>query len=110
MRFYVGLVNNVHSKPIANVVEADLMWVVRATNRVEVIGLHQPNIRFDLIERFEVTRLRVMFMLIYTPNEQRFSIELKLSTLYFDSPKTNLRRFTIYELPMWRQKRNDKAI
>ena len=65
------------------------MRVVRTTNSIEVMLLHEAQISFHQFETFRVTRCWIMLMLVHTPDQEWFPIQAELPGSDVDFSETN---------------------
>ena len=50
MGLNIGLINHIHSQPIAEIIKTRLMRVMGTADGVEIMLLHKPYIGFDLLK------------------------------------------------------------
>ena len=73
--FGICLIDHVQAEFIAHIEEPCIIWVVRATNSVDVVLLHQHQVGTHVVNADCFALIRVMIVTVHTPNHDALPID-----------------------------------
>ena len=106
VHFDVGLVYDVHSKLVAQIVKRRMVGIMRCAYGVDIVFFHRKNVRLRNIRSYSLRKLRRMLMAVDSLEQNRFPVDENLAVLFLNAAETNVeygidffcaRSFKLYE-------------
>ena len=108
--FDIGLVHNVQTVAVAKPVPQRVIRIMRATDGVKVVLLHQLDIAAHRRFIHHLPVFRMMLMAVHAPNQQRFTVEFQQAIADFNPAKTDVACLDVQHITLCVPKRNCQAV